>query len=255
MTQLALEGAHVELQGKALLKDVSFALSGGQMVGLLGPNGAGKTTAARALVGLQPLNRGQALLDGTDIAHLHPRQRAAHIAYLPQSRTMAWPISVRELVGLGRTAHASGLGKHQHQDREAIDAALSACDLLALAGRSIATLSGGERARAHLARALAAQTDILVLDEPTNALDPRHSLDILSLLQGRAKQGGAVLVVLHDLAAAARYCDTIILLDQGRCVAQGQAQDVLSAANLAQIYQIDARWDGPHLQILGPSAA
>jgi iron complex transport system ATP-binding protein len=251
MSFLALQSASVTQRGTKILDDLSFRVERGQMVGLLGPNGAGKTTAARAALGLQKLDSGTASLEGRDVADLTPPERARLVAYLPQSRTMAWPISVRELVNLGRFA----LHDDSKNKTAAIDAALEACDLTHLADRSIATLSGGEQARAHLARTLAAQTKALVVDEPTNALDPRHSFDILARLRQRADKGCAVLIILHDLVAAARYCDEIILLDRGRLITQGPPSEALSAENLAHIYQISGRWAGTDLQILGASPA
>jgi iron complex transport system ATP-binding protein len=253
MSILALNGASVLHANSKIIDELSFSVSRGQMVGLLGPNGAGKTTAARALLGLQKLHSGQATIDGSDVTRLSTQERARLVAYLPQTRAMAWPISVRELVALGRFAVRSGLRSNNNADMPAIEAALQSCDLTHLASRSITTLSGGEVARVHLARALAAETNALVVDEPTNALDPRHSFDVLSRLRQRAREGAAVLIILHDLAAAARYCDEIILLDRGKCIAQGAPRLALSRQNLAQTYQIEAKWAGADLHILGPS--
>jgi iron complex transport system ATP-binding protein len=255
MTVLALHQASVSYKGTSILEDVSFSITSGRMIGLLGPNGAGKTTAVRALLGLQPLTEGRATLDGRDVASMTPKQRAALVAYLPQSRTMAWPIGVREVVGLGRFALRDDLGRPSSADGVAIEAALRDCDLIHLANRSITTLSGGEMARVHIARALTAQTQALVVDEPTNALDPRHSFDILARLQARAQGGAAVLVILHDLSAAARFCDEIILLDSGKCIGQGPPRAILSPDNLAEVYSIEARWRGDDLYIIGPTPA
>jgi iron complex transport system ATP-binding protein len=255
MSLLSLHQANVTTKGAAILSDVSFSVASGQMVGLLGPNGAGKTTAARALLGLQALTSGNATLNGKDAHRLTPKDRARIASYLPQARKMAWPISVRDMVGLGRYSHGDGLGRLRADDDDAIEAALCDCDLSDLAPRSITTLSGGELARVHLARTFVASARALVVDEPTNALDPRHAFDSLARLKQRACDGNAVLVILHDLVAAARYCDQIVLLDKGKVVAQGVPRDVLTPAHLAKVYRINATWEGDALRLIGPSEA
>jgi iron complex transport system ATP-binding protein len=252
MSALQLSNVSVVRQNVEILRDVSFTVPAGQMVGLLGPNGAGKTTAVRALLGLQDITSGQATLGGTDTKNLNPRQRARAISYLPQTRKMAWPIGVREAVALGRFAYGNPMGHLSDLDQRAVDDAIARCDLTALKDRSVASLSGGELARVHIARALAGGAPALISDEPTNALDPRHSLEILALLKVRTQEGSAILVILHDLRAAAQFCDQIILLDQGKLVAQGTPREVLSSERLAQVYQIRATWDDDDLKIIAP---
>jgi iron complex transport system ATP-binding protein len=251
MSVLALSNACVSRQNVAILKDVSFSVSAGKMVGLLGPNGAGKTTAVRALLGLQGLSHGAATIDGRDTNTLTAQERARAVSYLPQARTLAWPISVREAVALGRFAFGGPLGRPSAHDQAAVSEAITQCDLNHLATRSVSALSGGELARVHIARALASGTRALIADEPTNALDPRHGIDILSRLQIQAKNGAAVLVILHDLVSAARYCDEIILLDKGLVVAQGTPSEVLTPENLEQVYRIKAHWQDGDLKIFG----
>jgi iron complex transport system ATP-binding protein len=255
MSLLSLHKASVTTKGAAILTDVSLSVAIGQMVGLLGPNGAGKTTAARALLGLQTLTSGSATLNGKDAHRLASKDRARIVSYLPQARKMAWPISVRDMVGLGRYSHGDRFGHLTTDDHNAVNAALSDCDLSDLAQRSIATLSGGELARVHLARTFVARAQALVVDEPTNALDPRHAFDSLARLKQRAGEGNGVLVILHDLVAAARYCDQIVLLDKGKVVAGGAPRDVLTTSNLARVYRIAANWEGDALRLIGPSEA
>jgi iron complex transport system ATP-binding protein len=252
MSALQLSNVSVVRNNVEILRDISFTVPAGQMIGLLGPNGAGKTTAVRALLGLQDIASGKATLGGTDIKNLNPRQRARAVSYLPQTRKMAWPIGVREAVALGRFAYGNPMGRLSDLDQRAVDDALIRCDLTALKDRSVASLSGGELARVHIARALAGGAPALIADEPTNALDPRHSLEVLGLLKARAREGSAILVILHDLRAAAQFCDQIILLDQGRLVAQGTPREVLSCERLAQVYQIRANWDDDDLKIIAP---
>jgi iron complex transport system ATP-binding protein len=244
---LSLQNAHVKIGGATLVQDVSFHIKPGQIVGLLGPNGAGKTTAIRALLGLQKMSNGSANIMGKDPVALLPNQRARAVSYLPQTRNMIWPISVRETVKLGLFAHGS--------NEAAIETVLEQCDLTRLANRAVNTLSGGENARVHLARALVSQTPALVVDEPTTALDPRHQFACLDLLAARARTGAAVLVILHDLHAASRYCDEIILLNNGALIAQGTPREVLTPQNLSRIYGVEGHWQASHLVITGPSGA
>ncbi len=248
---LMLQGASVFIQGAHLLEKVSFEVRPGKLVGLLGPNGAGKTTAVRALLGLQALSEGNAYLHDKPAHSLTAKQRALQVSYLPQMRKLAWPISVKEAVALGRFAYGGAMGRLSPADALAVEDALGRCSLKGLADRSVASLSGGELARVHLARALASQAPALIADEPTAALDPGHSLDVLAALQSQARAGQAVLVVVHDLALAARFCDEIILLNQGRLVIQDRPEDALSAASLADVYGVKGTWSRGQLYLSG----
>ena len=251
MSALSLTNAVVTLQGAKILKSVSFGVEPGKFVALLGPNGAGKTTAVRALLGAQALTSGTALIGDKPAIDCNPRQRALALSYLPQSRQLAWPIGVREAVALGRFAHGGAMGRLGPLDAKAVDEALARCDLTGFANRSVASLSGGELARVHIARALAAGTPALIADEPIAALDPRHALDVLALLAGRAREGAAVLVILHDLNLAAQFCDEVILLNQGHLIAQGPPREALTVKNLGEVYRIEASWVGNELRITG----
>jgi iron complex transport system ATP-binding protein len=251
MTSLSLVNACVTLRGVPILNDVSLSLKPGTMIGLLGPNGAGKTTAIRALVGLQALKSGQALIAGQPASQMDPRARALAVSYLPQARQLAWPIAVREAVALGRFAYGGAMGRLGAHDAQAVEEALAQCDLLGFANRSVASLSGGELARVYMARAFAGGAPALIADEPIAALDPRHAMNILSLLQTQARAGDAVLVSLHDLGLAARFCDQIILMDAGKVVAQGIPSDTLTPSNLREVYDISGVWDGGELRISG----
>ncbi len=248
---LKLHEVSVTVHGAQLLHGVSFEVMPGKLVGLLGPNGAGKTTAVRALLGLQPLNNGQASLDGQPAQSLTPKQRALRVSYLPQARKLAWPIAVREAVALGRFAYGGPMGRLGPTDAAAVDDALARCSLIGFEDRSVISLSGGELARVHLARALASQAPALIADEPTAALDPGHSFDVLATLQAQAREGQAVLVVLHDLALAARFCDQIILLHQGKLVIQAPPREALTPAILADVYGVKATWDQEQLMLSG----
>lgn len=248
---LKLHDTSVIVHGAQLLHAVSFEVRPGKLVGLLGPNGAGKTTAVRALLGLQPLTSGQASLDGEPAHSLTPKQRALRVSYLPQARKLAWPIAVREAVSLGRFAYGGPMGRLGPADAAAVDDALARCSLIGFEDRSVTSLSGGELARVHLARALASQAPALIADEPTAALDPGHSFDVLATLQAQAHDGQAVLVVVHDLVLAARFCDEIILLHQGKLVIQAPPCEALSPQILSSVYRVKATWSDDQLSLSG----
>jgi iron complex transport system ATP-binding protein len=175
--------------------------------------------------------------DGTDVAARNPRERALRLAFVEQTADTDSDLRVAEVVMLGRTAHRSRWRGPDAHDREVVAAALQRLDLGGLADRPWKQLSGGERQRTHLARALAQETDALLLDEPTNHLDVRHQLELMELVSGTPQ---TVVVALHDLAQAARYCDRLVLLHRGTLVAQGSAADVLTAPLLREVFEVDA---------------
>ncbi|MEO9970005.1 MAG: ABC transporter ATP-binding protein, partial [Hyphomonadaceae bacterium] len=174
MTELRVENISVSKDGKTLVRDVSFALVQGELTVMLGPNGAGKSLCLQHALGLDRPDTGTAHLDGGDVQTLSPQRRARALAYLPQTRKLAWPARVDDLVGLGRFAYGARMGKLGDKDAQAVQTALAACDISHLAIRKASTLSGGELARVHCARAFAAEAPLLVADEPIAALDPSH---------------------------------------------------------------------------------
>lgn len=237
---LAFENASVELGARRVLEDVSIVIAPGEVVALLGPNGAGKTTLMRAGLGLVPLAAGRVRLGGEDPRRLDPRQRALKAGYLPQRPQAIWPIAVEALVALGRYAHGAAPERLAAADQAAVDAALGACALEPLRKRRMDALSGGEKARAHLARALAQAAPLLVLDEPTAGLDPAQALSVADIVRAQADAGRAVLLCTHDIALALRAADRLVLLGEGRVLAEGGA-DVLSPAVLEAAYGRKAR--------------
>ena len=235
-----------------LVEAASFGLQAGELVALLGPNGAGKTSLLRGAIGLVPRTSGRARIDGQDTAEMTPRRRARQLAYLPQNRPLAWPNPVRDVVALGRFSHGAALGRLRGRDRQAVDRALASCDLDSLAKRSTATLSGGELARVHCARAFAAEAPLLIADEPVAELDPYHQFRVMDLIETFVRQGGGALVVLHDVVLARRYANRFIWMKGGRIVADGPPATTLSVARLAEIYGVRGRIDGDRVEIEGP---
>jgi iron complex transport system ATP-binding protein len=228
----------VSLGARRVVEGVSLAIEPGLLTVLVGPNGAGKTTLVRALAGLLP---GAVYADDRPLSDYVPAQRARLIGYLPQGHEMHWPIRVRAAVELGRLPFADRFRRSTADDRAAVDAALERLDLTALTDRPVTALSGGERARVALARALATGAPVLIADEPTSALDPRHRIGVMDTLRRLAGEGTAVLAVLHDLTLAARMADRVALMVDGRLAAFGPPADVLTQDRLKEAFGITTR--------------
>ena len=258
MAELIVDSLTVTAQETTLVHQASFALTPGRLIALLGPNGAGKSTLLRASLGLINGAAGEALLDGAPIASWSPIERARRISYLPQIRPLAWPARTYDVAALGRFAYGGAPARLSDEDRAAISAALAGCDLTHLADRAADTLSGGELARLHCARAFATGAPLLIADEPAAALDPLHQFSIMTLIRRFVDDGGGALVVLHDAALAARYADEIIWMQSGRIVDAGPASDQITAERMAQIYGVRATIldsaDGLAVQLHGPVA-
>jgi len=248
MSLLTVERLSVALGERTVLSDVSFAVGPRECVGLLGPNGAGKTTLMRAALGLLAH-------EGTSsIARTAPAARARLAAWMPQTREIAWPVSVETLVLLGRIPHMAGGQRPTPQDRDKVDAALAAMGLETFRARPATALSGGEQARVLIARALAQDTPLIVADEPVAGLDPAHQISTMRTFAALAQSGQSVIVSLHDLGLAARHCTRLILLAGGRIVADGPPAEVLTLDRMARVFGIRAYYrdteDGPIFQPL-----
>lgn len=254
MTDLIARDLTLKAKDATLVDAASFRLAPGELVALLGPNGAGKTSLIRASLGLEPATSGLVTLGGEDTARLDPIARARSVAYLPQIRPLAWPNTVRDVVALGRFSHGAVLGRLKGADADAVERAIAACDLAELAHRGADTLSGGELARMHCARAFAAEAPLLIADEPTAALDPRHQFRILDLIAAYVEQGGGALVVLHDIQMAARYASRIIWMKDGRIVADGLPEETLTPERLEAVYGIRASVEGLRIEMAGPAS-
>ncbi|GII95343.1 ABC transporter ATP-binding protein [Sinosporangium siamense] len=235
--ELRMDGISVSLSGRDLVRDLSLNVGSGQVVGLIGPNGSGKTTALRcAYRALRP-TAGTVWLGGEDLAALSLRHSAQSVAVLTQEDGTDLDFTVEEIVALGRTPHLRGNQALSAREREVCRHAMERLEVLHLAGRSVLTLSGGERRRVLAARMLAQEARVLILDEPTNHLDVRHQLDLLSLLRG---SGLTVLVTLHDLNLAAAACDRLGVLSRGELVASGTPAEVLTPRLIREVFGVTA---------------
>lgn len=228
---LSVDRLTVRFGARPVLDDVSASFSTGRVAVVLGANGAGKSTLLKSLAGLMAVDGGSVRLGDTDLLRIRGRDRGRAIGYLPQDAVVHWNIPVRDLVALGRLPHGGG-------GEEAVASALRATDTAALADRTVRTLSGGERARVLMARVLAGEPRWILADEPLASLDPLHQLETLDLLKGAAVQGIGVVAVVHDLNHAARIADDIVLLKDGRILAAGSREEVLTAPLLAEAYGV-----------------
>lgn len=240
MTMLSLHRLGVDLGGKTVLDGVDLEISAGMFLGIAGPNGAGKTTLARTMAGLIAPQRGAVMLDGVLMSAVKPSLRARRIAYLAQGGQVHWPLTVARLVALGRMPHLSAFQRLTPQDEAAIARALHRADATHLADRVMSSLSGGERALALVARALAVEANILIADEPAAALDPSHQLQVLEVLAEEAARGAAVIAVMHDLGLARRFCHRLLLVHRGHVLADGPPGDVLTKQNLESVFAVEA---------------
>lgn len=218
------------------IRSVSFQLERGSCTAVLGPNGSGKSTLLRLLLGTLAAEEGVLEFCGTPLAGWSRQRLALEIGVVTQLETIAFPITVRELVAMGRYPHLGPWRSEGERDRAAVESAMRRCDVHHLRHRTLSTLSGGERQRARLARALAQEPSVLALDEPTVALDIAHEMAIFELLRGLRSTGVTVLLVTHHLNLAARYADRLLLLDRGRLVADGSPADVLRRPLLERVY-------------------
>ena len=234
-----LDHVTLTLGARAVLRDVSTQFVPGMVVALVGPNGAGKTSLLKILAGLLAPSAGTVTIEGRPITQMSPTEIAATLAYLPQSRHIHWPMSVRAIVALGRLPHQMRGTTTADRDADSIAGAMAALAITAFADRPALTLSGGEQARVLMARALAQEPKLLIADEPTDGLDIAHQLTAMQVLRARAAQGGTTIVALHDLGLAARFADRIILLSDGQMVAAGVPAEVLTAPRIAAIYGVD----------------
>ena len=238
---VVVAGLTVTIDGATLLHDVSLTVSPGEWVAVVGPNGAGKSTLLRALAALTP-RQGTITIGGRDLGSLRPRERALLVAMVVQSPLVPVGATVTDYVALGRTPHVPLFGVETPHDLAAVAAALSRLDLDHFAHRAMETLSGGERQRVLLARALAQDAPVLLLDEPTTALDVGHQQEALELIDDLRRERNLVVITsLHDLTLAAQYADRVVLLDRGHTVADGPPEAVLNEDLLTSVFGASVR--------------
>lgn len=236
MTMLSIKDLCIERDGATLLREINLSAGAGEFVCVVGPNGAGKSTLLRAIAGVGRIS-GTVLIDGAEISAMTAVRRAKTIAYLPQARDVHWAITAEAVVSLGRFAY-SAPHRLSPADRAAVERALAATDSTSFRSRVASTLSGGEQARIHLARALAAEAPVLIADEPTAALDLRHALSIIALLRAKADTGGLVIAALHDLDLARRFCTRLVVMNEGKIAADGALADALTPERLATVFGV-----------------
>jgi len=241
LSELVLEarGLGFAYGGNTVLEDVSLDLRSGEMVGIVGPNGSGKSTLLRLLSGVLSPAQGEIRIHGRALSSYSRRDLSRAIAVVPQDTVVEFPFSVGEVVLMGRSPHLGGFAFEGARDLEIARDAMVRTGVLELAQRSIHEISGGERQRVIVARALSQEAVILLLDEPTAFLDIRHEVEIYDLLHDVQQEGRAILTVLHDLNLAALYCDRVVLLDHGRVVRSGRPDEVLTYAVLTEVYQTE----------------
>lgn len=233
-----LEALGLRVSGR--LDNITAQLRSGRVTAICGPNGAGKSTLLSALAGLTAPSSGTVTFASQPLADISPQERARCIGYLPQSPEVAWNLSVRTLAALGRLPHRTP----EAQNAAIVDDVLEALDLAALAERPLSTLSGGERARALLARVLVTQPQWILADEPLAALDLAHQRSLIRIFRALAQAGRGVVLVVHDLALAMNHADHVVVLDHGGIAAQGKPESALSEAVIARVWNLDARWLG-----------
>ena len=236
---LEAKNIHYQVADKQILSAVDIEVKAGEVLGLIGPNGAGKSSLLKCIASLLPLDQGQCFFRGTDVSALDAKERGKNIGYLAQNAIANWPLKANKLIALGRLPHQGMVRKLSDSDQLAIDKAVKSAEVEHLLDRVVTTLSGGELTRVMLARLLATEPELILADEPIASLDPYHQLHILQILKQHAENGGAAIIVLHDLNHAAHFCDRLLLLHEGKVVANDKPENVLTDEILAAAYQVE----------------
>lgn len=234
---LHLDGLAVDLGGRTVVRELSLSVAPGELFGILGPNGAGKTSLLKAIAGLIA-HRGGVFSAGQDLGALDAQARARAVAYVPQRSQLHAPLAVREVVAQGRFCHTLGLKGLSNADHAAVDGAMQRLGLVNLAQAVFTELSGGEQRRVLLARALASEAPLILLDEPVASLDVAHALALFAHVRELVRAGRTAVVVLHDLNEAMTWCSSLLLLADGQSVAHGSPQQVLSVERVREIYGV-----------------
>ena len=249
MTILQAQAVSLGYKHKVVVEGFDAVIPKGSVIGLIGPNGSGKTTLLRAFSGLIKPMQGRILLDGQGLFSIPSRKRARLVGWVPQRERLAWPLTVGDVVSLGRAPHRGWLLPLTEEDQRVIEQVIAFTDLKNLTDRSADELSGGEFQRVLIARALAQEPRVLLLDEPTTNLDIHYQIQVMDLVRALAAQRGiTALIAIHDLSVAARYCDSLILMHHGRKVTAGRPDEVLTPENMKMVFNVETRlyrdpWD------------
>src|SRR5690625_1888288 len=240
MSLIQLNHVDVTIDEKQILHDISFSVNQGELLGLIGPNGSGKSTLLKAIATLIPTISGDILIDNTKHLSYSQKHLAKKMSYVPQETLSAFDFTARDVVAMGRHVYGSVFKSETKKDRQRIEWAMEMTKTLPLMHQSVLNLSGGQRQLVMIAKALAQDTPIMLLDEPISALDVHYQLHILSLLKELCEQGQTMIVVLHDLNLAARFCHRLLLLNHGRIQAYGTPEEVLTEQILKDVYHVQA---------------
>ena len=244
MSELTCQSVSLTLGNKQLVNNASLHIGGNELVGLIGPNGAGKSTLLQMLAGLIKCDTGTVLLNQRDIHTINLQERSRSLAWVEQNGAVNWPLTVERIISLGRRPHLGTWQKPGDDDHQAIEQAIIDTDCAGIRHQDATTLSGGERTRLLLARALAAQPDVLLADEPVAALDLKQQLQAMHVLENFSSADRTCLVVLHDLSLAARFCNRLYLMHEGAIVAEGSPSTVLTETNLKTVYGVEVQMGG-----------
>jgi len=241
LNMLAAENITWRIAGRTILRDVSLHAKGGECIGLIGPNGSGKSTLLRILAGLSRPSSGSLTIAGKPLEQHTSKQLARIVGYVPQDTSIDFDFSVREIVLMGRHPHLSRFGSEREHDRIMVQKAMQQTATLHLANQTATCLSGGQRQMVFIAKAIAQDPELLLMDEPISALDIRNQLHVLELMRKLASSGLTVIAALHDLNLAARYCDKLVLLHDGEVIDTGTPEEVLTAETIHQAYEVLAK--------------
>lgn len=250
MSLLKVSDLNLKIDGAKIINNASLEIETGQIIGLIGPNGAGKSMLLKSILGLNEEAHGTVTIDDQNLNNISLKDKAKFISYAAQGAPVHWPLTVGHLVSLGRIPHLSPWQSTTKEDQQLTLNAMKMTEVDHLSTRTTTSLSGGERARAMLARAIVTGSDFLFADEPIEALDPYHQIQIMNILKNLSQKGQGVLVVIHDLNVAQQYCDQLILMDNGKIIAKGVPENVLTDEFLQNTYRIKAsriEHDGQHI--------
>lgn len=239
---LSIKGLCAEISGSQALTDINLELEEGMILGVIGPNGAGKTTLLRSILNLLPNRKGKIAICGRDVTRLPTHELTPYVSYMPQGSVAHWPLSVEDMVSLSSHGLANRWFSPERPGiMPSVEQALKATKMEPLRDRCIDDLSGGERARAFLARSLASEAPLLLVDEPFASLDPFHQLEMMEIFQEEAKNGRTTIMVLHDLNLARAFCDRLCVLKDGKLCSFGRPAQVLNAELIKSVYNVAAQ--------------